>query len=185
MVTDLTVASTTVPSINMSTYPSRPVSHKPVDGRYRTARYVCDESANFLSILDQAEFEEKLEELKCLVRGWATEHHRTDVSALNNDTNNVMPAGSNAGDDVPSPNGTNNGVPPTEGVLVIGGADEELAPKEDCVQNSTDPSQSDELLQSIADVSFSLSAQPLTVVDQSSGDFQGYVDLHAVVNDDL
>ena len=141
-----------------------------------------------MSILGQAEFEEKMEELKCLVRGWATEHHRTDVSAPNNDTNignNFFPAGSNAGDDVSSPNGTNNGLPSTEGVLVIGGANEELAPNEDCVQNSPDPSQSDALLQSIAGVSLSLSIQPLTVVDQSSGNLHGYVDLHAVVNNDL
>ena len=171
-VTDLTVGSTPVTSINMSTYPSRPVSHKTVDGRYRTARGVCDELANFLSILGQEEFEEKLEELKSLVRGWATGHHVTDVSAPNNDTNNVVAVENDADDDVP------------EAVLVVGGADEELAPNTNCIQNSPDPSQSN-ALQSITDVSFTLSAQPLTVVDQSSGDLQGYVDLHAVVNDDL
>ena len=71
---------------------------------------ILEETTSRLSILGQAEFEEKLEESKSLVRGWFSGHYITDVSAPNNDTNNVVAAENDADDEVP------------EAVLVVGGA---------------------------------------------------------------
>ena len=123
---DLANTSTTVPSINVSTYPSRPVQlevsvmGKPI----------------FCQFLVKQSLRRNCRSLKSLVRRWATEHHQTDVSPPNHDTNNVVPAENNGGDDVPSPNGVYNGVPPTEDVVVIDGVDGGLAPNEDGLKNS-------------------------------------------------